>query len=309
MIISITEKERDYFLPLVPEDMRDAFRSGEWMGLGALSEPLENDGDAGEDGAVEACGIMLFSPEDGISIGGERSTMIILHWIYVADKYRQQGMADDLMNALADILEDNPADGIICDIPLGSEYDLAEDFFSSWGFSFDVTELQEMVIDKDDCRKEISPQNKEEALRLASGPDRPINLIPISELSKEDFIKTVRAIKEKETSGYYEMISEDRDDYAEDISCAFVHENEVSSMVLFERFPDDDLHMVMLGTLSKRGNKELLELLRYTAGYYYLNYPESAKIKFSIGTERNRTLAVHLFPDKDPILVRRGFYY
>ena len=112
MIISIKEKEREYFLPLVPEDMREAFRSGEWMGLGALSEPSEEGGDAGEDSAAEACGIMLFSPEDGISIGGERSTMIILHWIYVADKYRQQGMADDLMNALADILEDNPADGI-----------------------------------------------------------------------------------------------------------------------------------------------------------------------------------------------------
>lgn len=308
MIISITEKEIDYFLPLVPDDMRNAFKSGEWMGLGSLSESSEKGEDTGEN-VADACGIILFSPEEGISAGGERSTMIVLHWIYVAEKHRQKGMADDLMDALSDILEDNPAEGIICDIPLGSEYDLAEDFFASWGFSFEVTELQQMVIDKDDCRKEISPQNKEEALKMASGPDRPVHLIPVSDLSKEDFKKAVRAVKEAERSGYYDRISEDRDDYAQDMSYVFIHDNQVSSMVLFERLPDDDLHMVMLGTLSDRGNKELLVLLRYTAGYYYLNYPEEAKVKFSLGTERNRTLAIHLFPDKDPILVRRGFYY
>ena len=80
------------------------------------------------------------------------------------------------MQSLSDILEDNPAEGIICDIPFGSEYDLAEDFFNSWGFDFEGTELREMVITKDDCRREISPENKEEVLKLTLGIERSRNL-------------------------------------------------------------------------------------------------------------------------------------
>lgn len=306
MIIPITEKETDHFLPLIPEDMQNAVKCGKLKALGALSEDGE---DSGEDDTAEACGVVLFSSEDGMEIEGGRGRMIVLHWIFVAEKHRQKGVANDLMDALSDILEDDPAEGIICNIPMGSEYDQAENFLTSWGFSFEVTELQEMVITKDDCRREISPVNKEMALKLASGPERPLNLIPVSDLSKADFKKTVRTMKEEEKSGYYDPIPEDRDAYAPDMSYAFVREDQVSSMALFEKLPDGDLHMAMLGTLSKRGAKELLELLRYCAGYYYLNYPEEAKVRLSLGIERSRNLAMYLFPDKEPIPVRRGCYF
>ena len=307
MVIWVKENEMEAFIPLIPEEMRDRVKSGEWFCLGALAE----DGQAAETSGDErlAVGVLLFSSEEGISYGDERSSMIELHWLYVAEKYRMEGIANELMQELSDILEDNPAEGIICDIPLGSEYDLAEDFFESWGFNFEVTELQEMTITKEDCRREISPQNKEEALRMASGPSRPIDLIPVSELSKDEFKRVVRQMKQEEASGYYDWISEDRDHYAGDMSYAVVHGDKVSSMALYERLPNDDLHLVMLGTLSQRGAKELLELLRYTAGYYYLNYPEEAKVRFSLGIERSRNLAVHLFPDKEPVQVRRGYFF
>ena len=307
MVIWVKENDMEAFLPLIPEEMRDRVKSGEWFCLGALAEDREA-AETSDDERL-AVGVLLFSSEDGISYGDERSSMIELHWLYVAEKYRMEGIANELMQELSDILEDNPAEGIICDIPLGSEYDLAEDFFESWGFNFEVTELQEMTITKEDCRREISPHNKEEALRMASGPSRPIDLIPVSELSKDEFKRVVREMKQMETSGYYDWISEERDDYAGDMSYAIVHENKVSSMALFERLPNDDLHLVMLGTLSQRGAKELLELLRYTAGYYYLNYPEEAKVRFSLGIERSRNLAVHLFPDKEPVQVRRGYFF
>ena len=307
MVIWVKENEMEAFLPLIPEEMRDRVKSGEWFCLGALEEDREA-AETSDDERL-AVGVLLFSSEEGISYGDERSSMIELHWLYVAEKYRMEGIANELMQELSDILEDNPAEGIICDIPLGSEYDLAEDFFESWGFNFEVTELQEMTITKEDCRREISPQNKEEALRMASGPSRPIDLIPVSELSKDEFKRVVQQMKQEEVSGYYDWISEERDHYAGDMSYAVVHGDKVSSMVLYERLPNDDLHLVMLGTLSQRGAKELLELLRYTAGYYYLNYPEEAKVRFSLGIERSRNLAVHLFPDKEPVQVRRGYFF
>ena len=307
MVIWVKEKEMDAFLPLIPEDMKGKVKSGEWFCIGALAEPEEN---ASEESDVRtAAGVLLFSSEDGVSYGDERSTMIEIQWLYVIESQRMKGLANELMQELSDILEDNPAEGIICDIPLGSEYDLAEDFFASWGFSFEVTELLEMTITKEDCRREISPENKEQALRLASGPDRPVDLVSIADLSKEEFAKVIRAMKAEEKSGYYDRLPEDRDDYAGDMSYAVIHRGEVSSMALFERLSNGDLHMVMLGTLTQRGAKELLTLLRYCAGYYYLNYPENACVRFSLGIERSRNLAIHLFQDKEPVRVRRGYFF
>ena len=307
MVIWVKENEMEAFLPLIPGEMRQKVKSGEWFCLGALADPKETSGET-EDEKV-AAGVLLFSSEEGISYGEELHVMIELHWLYVIEDRRMEGLANELMQALSDILEDNPAEGIICDIPLGSEYDLAKDFFESWGFSFEVTELQEMTITKEDCRREVSPQNKEEALKLASGPARPVELISVSELSEESFKEAIHAMKEEERSGYYDRLSENRDDYAGDMSYAVIHENAVSSIILFERLQSGDLHLVMLESLSQRGAKELLELLRYCAGYYYLNYPEGAKVKFSLGIERSRNLAVHLFPDKAPVQVRRGYFY
>ncbi len=307
MVIWVREKKMDAFLPLIPEDMKERVKSGEWFCLGALAETEEAASEESDE--KTAAGVLLFSSEEGVSYGDERSTMIEIHWLYVAENHRMEGLANELMQELSEILEDNPAEGIICDIPLGSEYDLAEDFFASWGFSFEVTELLEMTINKEDCRREVSPENKEQALRLASGPDRPVDLISISDLSDEEFTKVIREMKAEEKSGYYDRLPENRDDYAGDMSYAVVHGGEVSSIALFERLSNGDLHMVMLGTLTPRGAKELLMLLRYCAGYYYLNYPEDACVRFSLGIERSRKLAVHLFPDKEPVRVRRGFFF
>ncbi len=307
MVIWAKENEMEAFLPLIPDDMKAQVQSGEWFCLGALYDPSEEE--EAQDGEKTAAGVLLFSSEDGIVYGGEIVTMIVLNWIYVAEEYRMRGIANELMQALSDILEDNPAEGIICDIPFGSEYDLAEDFFDSWGFDFEDTELREMVITKDDCRRDISPENKEEVLKLAAEHYRPAGLISIMELTREDFQKTIRIMKEAERSGYYDQLSENRDDYAGDMSYAVLNGNEVSSMVLFDRQSSGDLRMVMLESISSKNAKELLMLLRYCAGYYYVNYPEETKVKLTLGIERSRNLATHLFPSKDPIPVRRGYYF
>ncbi len=307
MVIWVKENEMDAFMPLIPDEMKEGVRSGEILCLGALAELQAEDDMPVEEKAV--AGVLLFSSEDGVSYGSDRVTMIELHWIYVSEEYRMKGIANELMQELSDILEDNPAEGIICDIPIDSRYDLAEDFFESWGFNFEVTGKNEMIITKDDCREEISPENKEEALKLASGPNRPVDMISVSDLSKEDFTAAIQAMKKAERSGYYDWLSENRDDYAGDMSYAVIHGSEVTSMALFERLKDGNLHMMMLESLSTKAAKELLMLLRYCAGYYYLNYPEKATVRLTLGIERSRELASHLFPDKDAELVRRGYYF
>lgn len=300
MVVNVDEKILDRFLPLIPAECQDEVQSGEWFCLGALS---------GEGEEKLPVGVLLFSAEDGMMNETEPATMLLLKWLYIAEEHRQKGFANELMDALSDILEDNPAEGILCDVPFDSEYDLLEAFLTSWGFQFEVTDTHEMIISKEDCRKQISSINKEEALSLATASEKPKGMLSLPEIPEKTFRKALRAAKEMEKSGYYDLLSENSEDYAGDMSYVFLHDDEISSMALFERLPDDNLHMVMLSASNPDGAKELLTLLHYAAGYYYLNYPEETKIRLTLGTQKSRNLATHLFPDKDPVMVRRGYFY
>ncbi len=132
------------FAPLIPHEYLGELESGQIFCLGALKE---------EDEGSVPVGVLLFDVEDGVTGGTEPATMIVLKWIYVAEEHREEGYANELMDALSDILEDSPAEGIICDVPFDSEYDLAEAFFSSWGFQFEVVDTEVMIISKEDCRR------------------------------------------------------------------------------------------------------------------------------------------------------------
>ncbi len=133
-------------------------------------------------------------------------------------------------------------------------------------------------------------------------------MVSIMDVTDEAFIKAVREAKGMEKNGYYDQISEDRDDYAGDMSYVFIHDDEISSMVLCERLPNEDLHIVMLMAFNPDGAKELLKLLHYTASYYFFNYPVETTVHLTLGTERSMNLATHLFPDVDPIEIRRGYF-
>ena len=118
MIIWVKENEMDSFLPLIPENMREAVRSGDWFCLGALTDVPEE----GEDEKEKLCaGVLIFSVEDGLSYEQDILTMIRIEWIYVTESVRGQGLGNELMEALSDILKDNPAEGILIDIPFDTK--------------------------------------------------------------------------------------------------------------------------------------------------------------------------------------------
>ena len=300
MIKNVDRTVLKSFAPLIPAEYIEDIESGEMFCLGALTE----EGDLNL-----PVGTLLFSVEDGLTDGTDPATMIVLHWLYVAEEHREKGFANDLMEALSDVLEDSPAEGILCDLPLDSEYDLAEAFFVSWGFQFEVVDTQEMIISKDDCRRQATSKYTEEELRLLTNIEKPEEMLSVWDVPQESFQKAVRTAKEMENDGFYDLISEDREDYAGDMSYAIMRGNEVSALILVERHTDNDLYMILLTGFGTDAAKELLKLLRYAAAYYYMNYPEETEVHVRLGTKRSVNLVTRLFPDEDPVQVRRGIFY
>lgn len=309
MVIWVREKELEQFLPMIPEDMQESVISGEYLCLGGLWSDEEEENTKDSAGEVTAAGVLVFSPEEGISDDEEIMNVIEIKWIYVDEEFRQKGVANEMMQTLSEILEDNPAEGIICDVPFGSEYDLTEAFFASWGFQFELIDNPEVIITKDDCRRKIGETKKKELKMHLDNPGTVEGLTAVPDIPEELFRRELHALKEAEKTGYYDRISEDRDAYDTDLSYAILDEGEITSLILFERLSDEELHLVMIASKSQSRVKELLFLLEYAASYYFQNYPEKTVIRLTAGTERSRNLVAKVFPDKDPIPMRRGVFY
>ena len=150
---------------------------------------------------------------------------------------------------------------------------------------------------------------KEERISAPEAFTKPDGVHSVMDITQELFTEAVQKAKASESLGYYDLISEDREDYAGDVSFVTIRDDKVSSLILFERLQGGDLHIVMLAGLSQKDTKEIFDLLHYAAGYYYLNYPEKARVKVTLGNERSRKLAAHIFPNKDSMLIRRGYFY
>lgn len=296
MVIKLDERTMESFAPLIPEAMRDYAGSGEAFCLGSVIEET-------------AAGVLVFSVNEGMGKSGNVCAMIELLWIYTAEEFRQRGVANELMEALSDLLDDNPAEGIICYIPSDGRYSLAGSYLDSWGFDFEDRDTPVMIITKEDCRTQVREVDKERALSLAGEIKKTEDLVSVGEISKMKFRKAIRKMLEDEEPENALLVSEDRDTYDPKSSFAMIRDGEVSSVVLFEKRRTYELHLVKLDALSSADPKELLTLLHYAAGSYYLNEPEETVVWFALMTEKSMNLAKHIFPGKDIILVKRGFYY
>lgn len=303
MIIWVNDNDLEAFLPLIPVDMQNDVKSGEWLCLGALADSTEPEGEKADEKV--AAGVLLFSSAEGVSNGEDPTVMIRLHWIYVAPDYRQKGIGNALMDALSDVLKDNPADGILCDVPFGSEYDLAEAFLADWGFAFDVIESPEVTLTKEDGRNYNEKKKHAKTSNLLSENN---GVCPLKDIPPEAFRKALHAIISQTPNPFYRGISDDPEIYDGELSCAVMKEDAVSSLLLFEKQSEERYQLVMMSSLSQNPAIELKDLITYSAVVFYLKRPEEAGIHVNLGSERSMSLFSYFFPDKELVLLRRGYY-
>ena len=303
MVIRVTEKEIEHFLPFIPMNMHNEVKKGMWLCLGAVSE------------SGEAVGVILFSSHYGMysyiegsdEKGKKKNSSILIHWIFVAEGFRGKGIGDELMQAFSKVIEGNPAKTVVCVVPINSDYDIVEEFFISWGFRFEITYSNELVLRKEDFLDTI-PDKDDADKKIKAAANRKIkNFSSVTELSDDVFAKTVKKIKVKEKD-YYDDLSENKDDYAGDLSSVILKDGEVSSIILFRRIFGNNLEILTLYGFNSDGANELLNLLRFSGGNYLINYPEDSKIFITLRNERGRKLAKYMFPDKKTIPIRKGVH-
>ena len=305
MIIWVKEKELDSFLPLIPAHMQEAVSSGDWFCLGALQDVPE---DEGEEMEKLSAGVLIFSAEEGLSYGQDILTMIRIRWIYVTESARGQGLGNELMDALSDILKDNPAEGILVDIPFDTKYDLAEDFFSGWGFDFEVIPDKEMLVSKEDAILRYGSIGKsievvKERLKAVHDDIRPLKAVP-----ETAFRKALNEMVSKSDSLFHINISSDPGVYDPEMSCAVMKEGEVSSLILYDRIGPKELRLILMASLSPNAATELGNLLAYVAALYYVRESDDTVVKIVMESPKTVELFNHVFASSEPDLIRRGYF-
>ena len=305
MIIWVKEKELDGFLPLIPADMQEAIRSGEWFCLGALTDAPGYGGDEKE----KLCaGVLIFSADDGLSYWRDIVTMIRIRWIFVTESARGQGLGNELMDALSDILKDNPAEGILVDIPFDPKYDLAEDFFSGWGFDFEVIPGTEIVISKEEAvirhgSMEKAKEVVKDRLKTIHDDIRQLKAIPDAV-----FRKGLNEMILRSDNLFHINISDDPKDYDQEMSCGVMKEGKLSTLLLYERSGEKELRLILMSSLSDNAASELGNLLAYSGAMYYCREPEDSVIKVVLDSPKASELFYYVLSDSEPDLIRRGYF-
>ncbi|MBQ7583225.1 MAG: GNAT family N-acetyltransferase [Lachnospiraceae bacterium] len=295
MVIRIDENTRDSFLPLVPEALKGIISEGEAFCLGCVRDDT-------------AVGVLIFSVENSTGENHEVLAVLDLLWIATAESFRRQGVASELMEALSEIYEESPAEAVTCYIAQGMGFEDAEAFLEAWGFEFDRTDLSAMIVDKEVCRRQIREAEKKKTLSLAGDIVKPEGLVSVKDIPRLKFKKAIAKLLENEDSAQYRHVFDDRDIYDGGVSFAIMRDNEISSLILFERRSTSELRMLMLKAMPSAGAKELLSLLHYAAASYYLNEPEETIIWFTMGTKQSFDLAKHIFPDRETVFIHTGYY-
>ena len=291
MVIWVNKKEQEFFLPLIPEGIHDRIKDGKWFCLGALSDKDNT-----------ASGVLLFSTEEAVNSAGEQLILMQLHWLYVAEKKRGNGLGRSLVNALIDIYKENPAGGIICHIPDEDIYDGAEAFLSKCGFDFKLTGSNEMIISKKDI-EESGRFNKSVESHKANG------IYSIMELPEEIFRESLHKIKNEGSNIYFDALPERREAYAGDVSSVYIHGGEIMSMILFTGIGAFDLQLVALYGNEKKGSEGMLKLLSHSSEVFFRNYPDESRIYITFCNDKSRELAKYVFPDKNTIMIRAGMLH
>ena len=136
IITTINEVNSSIFEKLIPEGLFSMLPMSGYFALGAIYE---------EEGEKYAAGTLVFEVTEGFN-GEENFIGAVLHWVYVAEQFRQKGIGDALVKEVLRVLESSGIELLRCDLPMGEEYNFLCFYLEQWGFQFRLMENYECDV-------------------------------------------------------------------------------------------------------------------------------------------------------------------
>ncbi|MCC8140617.1 MAG: GNAT family N-acetyltransferase [Lachnospiraceae bacterium] len=288
MISGINENNKSAFERLMPEEQYLSLRQPSVFALGAIWEEGEEKIPAGT---------LVFRVDEGTDGDNEEMTAARITWLYIAPEYRRRNLADRLMERFFDVMDESGVEYAVCDVPMPAEYNLLCAYLEAWGFRVGL-------INKYDLTTELG-----DLLRMKSFQKEPTaGLTPLKEVSQDDFSRFLKSARE--LPGVWQDLPLLKEEYETSVSCVYKGNNrrKIESALLVQYIGNDTLDVVLLRTLNSR--PEILpDLIRYAIRAAEGSYAADTNVRVVCRSAAAADLIAGIFPDAEPLLVRRCCYY
>ncbi len=250
MVITVNKHNMKYFKGLAPDDFVDFVENPDCFIFGALTEYNDVDGVCA--GLLITELIREWLTEDLYEYG------LYIRWLYVSPATRQKGLANELIDALYDVLNKSKLqlDGIICEIPIDDKYNLLCHYLVDIGFSMTFDYINDLFLSMDDIISNNTLLNICGFGRHSSS---------IKNLSSKE-LKNLLNLIDSSGPGFY-RVSENfvENNLDKQLSCVILSGKEIIAATIWIKRPSGLYEMVRIWTKdTSMPRKQVLTMLGYS---------------------------------------------
>ncbi len=296
IIIRITQQNMDAFEPLIPKELLSEMADPAHFALGAVMNVGESRENEQADQLEPAqpgygVGILLY---ELIEEEGELP-YVQLKWIYTAQEFRKQGVADALMECFYTILNESGISNLMCELPALPDHSLLCAFLRAWGFSFTWQKKYELTLNLEEL---LDYAFFEEQIDLRAV--KPLHVLSRSQVNRK--LKQLSTANERakqllEPGGWDLMDA--------GISCGTVENGEIRGLFLLKQQLSGMLEPVFLYA-GREEKADLASMFQFAAIQAYLKYPTDTCLHVVCRSDAAVVLVERMFPDREPLVVRHG---
>lgn len=277
-ITRVTQQNMDAFAPLIPEELLSEVADPAYFTLGAVRTGY-------------AVGVLLYE----LIEGEEEMPYVQLKWIYTAPNFRDQGVADALMESLYTILNESGITDLMCELPALPDDDLLCAFLRAWGFSFSWQKKFELTMTLEEL---LEYAFFEEQIDLRAV--RPLSVLSRSQINRK--LEQLSAVNERAKQllkpGGWDLIDAG-------ISCGTEENGEIRGLFLLKQQLSGMLEPVFL-YVGREQKADIASMFQFAAIQAYLKYPTNTSVHVVCRSDAAAVLVERMFPDREPLVVRHG---
>lgn len=270
---------------MVPSKIFEQVNSIGHFGLGAILDKQDD---------KYSAGVLIFDVDEGTN-GEENLTVAVIKWFYVAEEFRKNGVSDELMKEFFRVMDDAGIEHIICDVPMPEEYDFLCAYLEEWGFEFTLANIYEVTA-------ELGEILEKPVFSGSKASSKTIALKEVPALSFRQFIGNM-----KKRHDVLNIITANVSDYDSDVSCVYMNGSSVEGAMLIKAYNSGELELLFMRAISN-AQKVMADLLLFSAHAAAKKYSPETTVHIICRIEAAAGVIQKLFPDRQPLLVRRAYF-
>ena len=236
------------------------------------------------EGQKTAAGVLMFTvfaPEDKYDEAVAR-----IDWLYVAEGFRGNHVADDLMAAMYNTLNRSGIKAVTCHVPVADLLPLMVcDFLSAWSINFSLEPFE----DFDSTIGEIAANKK-----LEGDISKKVKMRSLKELGIAEYSKVVYEVMRQKGEKNYKL--EGKDTLEPDLSILSEDSNGGMAFLMVDKTASGMLKIRQMSG-NPLSRKILLDMLKYAIRQAQLKYEPQTKVFAQISTNAATKLLDYMFPD------------